>query len=525
MILKKLLIIVIVLILILLGGVYYLKPKRQNIIPPDVVYIPKPVPIINGDEPPIIPNKPSINNFRFGVGFMRPGASALMQKMGAEWAKQDSVRWDIIEPKPPIAGKHTYNWNIADRVVKEWTGTNFNIYLVLKSYSPWATRAEYAGHKGGCFAGSIPNDINDYKDWVKAVAERYDKDGVDDMPGLVKAINYFEIESEAQHEACWKGGSSDYLKLLEAANIAIKSANPNAKIVLSGINFGDLFDDLPNLGTITERAQFIKKSGRNDLDFIKETLSSSFYDEVEFHYNRDYLGIIGAVDFIRNYTKKPITAGDMTSVPWLDYSGSDFVSRYGEKGKELLSILGNKNNPNNVTVTEWIRKEQTKLTIKKVSMSMGNGLAGINVENIYDFGDDWSAIGLGTWMASGILNKDNSPRSVYYAYQKFIQKFGDLKDIKRIVPEKDPLDLKGKGIWAFQGSINTKKVIIAWLEDGVAECPICVQKKEIERVLDLSSYFSSPNVQVTNSFTPNKSVIVSTKAVTLSETPVYIEQI
>jgi hypothetical protein len=42
----------------------------------------------------------------------------------------------------------------------------------------------------------LPADLDAYTDWVRRVVERYDGDGVDDMPGLLRPVRYWEVDNE-----------------------------------------------------------------------------------------------------------------------------------------------------------------------------------------------------------------------------------------------------------------------------------------------------------------------------------------
>ena len=83
--------------------------------------------------------------------------------------------------------------------------------------------------KGGYFLPQYrcnPNNWSAYLDWVKAVVERYDGDGIDDMPGLKIPVKYWEVMNEPDLDGSetldfYIGNASDYAELLTKTYQAI----------------------------------------------------------------------------------------------------------------------------------------------------------------------------------------------------------------------------------------------------------------------------------------------------------------
>jgi len=92
-----------------------------------------------------------------------------------------------------------------------------------------------------------PNDWVAYKQYVEAIIERYDGDGVSDMPGLKIPIKYWEVmnEPDLQYQSnvpinetgslnFYKLGPAEYATLLVETSKAIRQADPEAKILIAG---------------------------------------------------------------------------------------------------------------------------------------------------------------------------------------------------------------------------------------------------------------------------------------------------
>ena len=473
------------------------------------------------------------SDFGFGVGFCEPGTSGIMKETGATWARQPLVMWHMGEPLPPIFGKHRYKWDRLDAIVKEWTGADFNMQLVVKAHSKWASQPIEHPSKG-CVVPSTPPKQKHWKDyalWIEALVERYDGDGYEDMPGLVKPVLYYEIESEAQHKVCWDSTIEQYIKLLQTAYRAAKKASPEAKIILAGFDFGDIFDDFAPQEVIEERLKLAEEK-EISFDLVRESLKQGqFYDLVEIHWNRDYKGIYSDIGWVRQFSDKPIWAGDAASGPWIKHEVFPQAPLYSKMiGNQLTQALSNELDSRHQEVLRWQRKEQAKLTTKKVITGIDAGLSGIVIENIVDWGGEWAAMGLGNFMFIGLLDKEGIPKPAYYTYKLVIEKIKGFSSVRRLNIGGDVLQSKGKGIWAFEFSVRGKPIYVLWYDDLINECPICEVRKEASTTVNLSSYISSPEAKITKIITEQWQADpdiehISPESIIISETPIFVEEV
>jgi Glycosyl hydrolase catalytic core len=77
--------------------------------------------------------------------------------------------------------------------------------------------------------------------YVRSFVERYDGDGIDDMPGLIQPVKYWEYWYEADLREGWNppnypphefdGDVNDYVRLRAVAYAATKAADPTATVV------------------------------------------------------------------------------------------------------------------------------------------------------------------------------------------------------------------------------------------------------------------------------------------------------
>lgn len=407
----------------------------------------------------------------FGVGYAAlkpPGIAKTYGRAGLRAARLANVQWQFVEPVRPFR-KHRYRWNLMDIIVKEYQAHGLVLQVILRAKSKWASRP-LANRKldigGGGIATSFPKEdcLDDYAAWIGAVVERYDGDGQNDMPGLRFPIYHYEIESEAQHEAAWQGTAEEYIRLLKIANEAAKAACPRVKIILSGFDMGDLFDDSPSEKVLAERFAKIEQAGRRDQRFIETTLKATdAYDIIEFHYNRDYKGLSGLIAYIRRFSSKPIWAGDAASGPFLLAVSEVFFNPMypPEKGAALAKRIG----AGEKEAVAWFRKEQAKLTTQKITTAAGEGVKKVFME----LTAVWKrTAGMGgfhnNFSMQNMVNDDMTPLPVFRTLELLVQKLDGFTSVARV-------NVGTPNVYAYKFTVKGRPVHVVWYDDGKNQGP------------------------------------------------------
>ncbi|MDA1195809.1 MAG: hypothetical protein O2894_11570, partial [Planctomycetota bacterium] len=147
-------------------------------------------------------------------------------------ARTMPVAWGAIEPAAPIGAEPVYAWPVLDRAVLLWQLAGLDPVLVLSPASPWASlpvadaplvervrkvlpavEAEAALQD---LTGAAPPRADRWGAWerfVRAVVERYDFDGADDMPGLRRAVRYVQPLAGIDG-AAWLGDEAATVRVL-----------------------------------------------------------------------------------------------------------------------------------------------------------------------------------------------------------------------------------------------------------------------------------------------------------------------
>lgn len=158
--------------------------------------------------------------------------SALGEKYGIIYGRDaPGFRNDVIEPEDGI-----YNFNFTDTWMEAASNHGIQFVGTLDYYdrSDWPKDSGTLRPFGT--EPPIPEDIESYKRLVEAIVERYDNDGMDDMPGLKVGIEYWEVGNEAGYLS-----GEDQLTITRASYEAVKKACPSCKLINGGGTDGDIF--------------------------------------------------------------------------------------------------------------------------------------------------------------------------------------------------------------------------------------------------------------------------------------------
>jgi Glycosyl hydrolase catalytic core len=140
--------------------------------------------------------------------------------------------WHSWTHSPEIAQGETDAW------VSTVTAAGLTPVLML---SPWP------GNQTGNYTTTYVPDLPSYQAWVTKVVERYDGDGVDDMPGLPAPVRHFEVDNEPdlKNTNVPRGGDpsfdpsrfclpEEYGRVVLATSAGIRAASPEATILAGG---------------------------------------------------------------------------------------------------------------------------------------------------------------------------------------------------------------------------------------------------------------------------------------------------
>jgi len=422
--------------------------------------------------------QPEHRRFAIGVEYMTPGMAETYARAGVTWAKSTAIRWGEVEPEPPKNGRHTYRWAEADRLILEYQRAGFrHFHVYLQCKNPWASSKPVKPIGGGSWLPK-PEYMHDYRAFLTALVQRYNPQSPSHLVGLLYPVEYWEIESE-WGTGFWQGTLEEYLQLLRVAYPTIKTANPNAKIILIGFFLAGVFENNPDPAQLPQIIRSLPQGRRavsaRYLEDIRRLLDHpELFDVVEFHSLSDWSEITGMTRFLKQTMRqrgyeKPIWVGDVnyTASPMVFWGIP--VPPYTNAQKPAitatLKALSNPLHPRHAECMRWFRAEQARGLVKKTVLAMAEGCAGINLGNMTDWGlfslvpSITGTVGFqGMIDVSGRPPRPGAPRPAYQALALIVQKLGDFTAAR-------PLEA-GRGVYAFQFTVRGRETVVAWYDDG-----------------------------------------------------------
>lgn len=215
--------------------------------------------------------------------------------------------WGEIERKPG-----EYNWRSTDQLLSQAQSRSVAVLATVWPFAEWdqeachadQPRAEGAFPEFGDFL-YMPCDMDAYLAWLSAMVERYDGDGLDDMPGLAYPTRHWEILNEPAMQSpeltFFQESPAEYLELLKLSYTTIKEADPHAVVLPGGQagmqpDFRDFwaevlpgaqgYFDLGNIHSISSADDFFAAEYRTWLDELG-------YDEMDYWITEALVGRMG----------------------------------------------------------------------------------------------------------------------------------------------------------------------------------------------------------------------------------------
>lgn len=175
------------------------------------------------------------------------------QNIGVRWAREGVYAfWFLIQPD---LSKQVYDFSRHD---KQWRDIPVGINI-LANIAPQGPIDEGYAHPDSY----LPIDEAKYTAFVKATVERYDGDGIADMPGLTNPIKYWQVGNEQNNK------KSCFADLQRITYLAIKEADPEATVIIGGVAGGP-HDYILHFDAV--------------YGTILDTLAGQYIDVMDFHW-------------------------------------------------------------------------------------------------------------------------------------------------------------------------------------------------------------------------------------------------
>ena len=342
-----------------------------------------------------------------------------VKESGATWVRAQ-IEWGAVEPTNRDPSQ--FLWAQADAATAGARDGCVHLILTMANNAPWA-----ATNVGG------PIDkvgVDELAQFMAAVVERYDGDGVADAPGS-PVVTYFEMYNEPDSGPIpggegWGTHGAAYADMLKVVYPAIKAANPNAKLVFGGIGH----DGFTENGGV----------------FVK-----SFLDDVLNAGGGDYFDVM-------NFHQYPAFAGS-----WTSGKGPGLYEKAMAVRKKLTDHGLNK--PLIITETGWHNNNHP--TYPSNDEIQGRYVVALMVEGLaanIEVSTWWLLVDIGPTYQfdTGLLTYSTRQRKPAFAiFQLMVRQLENAKYVRTLpASETNNADLAA---YEFKDNNTGKKLFVAWL--------------------------------------------------------------
>lgn len=214
---------------------------------------------------------------KFGFLSAGEGDTDFIKAVGASWVRSHPgpFLWEAMQKESQSNYDHVdlsiYDFSGSDKIVEKYQSQNIALVVTLWPFANWdqqrkenpadckvSSQDEFLAQNDKKDRGDYlpeyrcnPTDWDGYKQWVRAVVDRYDGDDLYDMDGLKIPIKYWEVLNEPDLNSgnveipepprleFYREEPAAYADLLIRTSAAIKEVDKEAKVLISGAAGGD----------------------------------------------------------------------------------------------------------------------------------------------------------------------------------------------------------------------------------------------------------------------------------------------
>ena len=496
--------------------------------------------------------------FTLGVEYIQTGLASLYAGTGLRAAKTrlEVFEWGTSEPRAPSGTAHAYDWRCTDAQVGEWQQAGIvDIQSYLSPLNRWGSTSVRTDLR--------PSDrhLDSYRAWVNALIERYDGDGDDDMPGLVRPVRHWVVGGE--WTGFWPGDdASAYLELLEITREEARAASSDVLIGTIPFMMVDVFEgNEPTDAEIEARLVDPPPGYRNSTSGMLEILDrDDLYDYVDVHALGDYTELPPLMAWMRaeldaRGVDKPVFIDDAfpmsflaNAAGWGPWYPADEQDTYDAAYAVLEDIARLRDDGSGEA---WVRAAAARGTVQKAVTALGEGYAGIQVGNTEDWmSDDGPALrrttvrfigGAAMFGAADVTHPDGydlqhvrvpgARRAAWYALALLSDALLGLgatgdEAADAALPYTATRLGGATGVRGYKLERNGEELWVVWVEDGVLQLPGEALATETAS-LDVGEGVSAVRLTTTptTAADPDTEDLAVTEGVatfTLSEDPVFV---
>ncbi len=166
---------------------------------------------------------------------------------GAGWYRHHSSHFPGFDQQ--TLERREYDWTYHDELVRTVQSHGIDILLIMGRTNGIASCRQFTQHLPETYLPAEGEEEADYRHYVRTLVERYDADGVDDMPDLKAPIRWFQLgnENDLHYETCVEvkrdyATPEQYLELVRITREEMRAASPDARLAAS-MTFGHVTEN------------------------------------------------------------------------------------------------------------------------------------------------------------------------------------------------------------------------------------------------------------------------------------------
>jgi hypothetical protein len=408
--------------------------------------------------------------------------------------------WFGMQPRPsdPI------DFTTTDAIIQRFGLHGFSLAWNLLPNAPWAYP-----NKSECQPDTIlgipiytkhcapaPEFEQHWINYISAIVERYDGDGVNDMPGLLHPVRAYIMTGEIKFGISGKGDQEkgpfwydsidNLLRMHRITYEAIHKADPSghSKLISSGALLSDLYADFPDYPEFdpVASASVIQRRLRGEnyrgstytagWDSLKKMLASFAKDAdgiecdyVGWHPHFNWRVIDQEFAFIHAYAgNKPIYVDDVwanlfaigyAGIPgealftasrfpnrtWVKAINGDFPNTLFASNDPYAELF-QKLNTDHRAALEWYYANGARRLLKSFVSAFGEGAIIVNFSGTNDLARGTPLVGrgwVGGWInLTGTYQEGYFEKPQYHTYKLLVEKLRDFTAVTEIPVSADP---------------------------------------------------------------------------------------
>ncbi|MBI3941813.1 MAG: hypothetical protein HY326_02280 [Chloroflexi bacterium] len=391
-----------------------------------------------------------------------PAWHRLAAQAGVTWVRL-YTEWHDVQPEAPPAGAlltrttssgNVYNWTYLDKDIARAEAAGLTPVITIQGAPKWAASTPC----GPLF----PEHMPDFVRFVASLAQRYDGDGVADMPGLRWPVRYLELWNEPDNTdlaavslgGCWgndanqngRPDSLEYADMLRQVYPAIKAISPPTQIIPGGLAL-DVFvtGSVPGYPTYS--------GPKFSADFLPSLLRAGAgdnFDVVSFHHYDGYRTYWDQV-----YGARPEAQNLLAKARGV----RQILARYGAVKPLASTEVG-------LQVNNSSPELQASHLVQEMVQAYAAGLIFATWFNMHDQPDD---------LPWGLFDEAGNPRPAYAALGWITGELQNYRFVRQVVTP-----LPQVQAYLFQGAGRQKMVL--WWDSGLPKSRVQAAGTETEGI-------------------------------------------